>query len=355
MKPQKALKANNFNSLAQIGTNRKDICYASMTVPSQPPNPHLGDANLRPFLAANFSPVEYLNRNLPSPSTSKPQQAPQSLSAVASQTQSHISTLNAQTSRLSAILTGLTDDILRTSSRLAYEVELLRGEAVSLAETLSSNGDLHESILKFVPVGLENESIAGEIPRTPTSPSTSKTIANGEGPIPFSEPSALPHLRTLLHVRQQLQATISQFNLALSFTLPPSLLTTAASSLISVAPPNTDPDAEAKGQASLSRLKGEITDLLQAGELERAKKGVAKLREVCVIWKGTSEERARAKWVDGLDALIEEDVQKRHEMERRKGGQTMAKRDQSAPKGAAEPIGSGPGFLRRLRDEIYMD
>lgn len=312
-----------------------------MPVPSPTSNPHLTDAGLQPFLSPTFSPVDYLNSNLPGASSTKVQ----SLSAIASQTQSHISALNAQTSRLSTTLTGLTDDILRISSRLAYEVELLRGEAVSLAETLSPSGMLHESILKFVPAGLQNTTATTEGPTTPTNP---RSLADGE-------PAALSHLRTLLYVRQQLQATIAQFNLALSFTLPPSLLTTTASSLISVAPPNTDPDAEAKGQASLSRLKGEVSDLLQAGELEKATKRVAELRDVCAIWKGTSEEKARAKWVDGLDGLIEEDVHRRQELNRRRGGAGPLRREQSTPKPSTEVLSSGSGFLRRLRDEIYME
>ncbi len=315
-----------------------------MTVSHQSSNPYLKDTNLQPLLSANFSPVDYLNDTLPSPAINKGQ----SLSAIASQTQSHISTLNAQTSRLSSTLTSLTDDILRAGSRLAYEVELLQGEAVSLAETLSSNGDLHESILKFVPAGLETTDV-------PPTPSKAKPVL-GDGIVARpGEPAALPQLRTLLHVRQQLQATIAQFNLALSFTLPPSLLVSAASSLISVAPPTTDPDAEAKGQASLSRLRGEVTDLLHAGEIEKAKTRVAELRDVCVIWKGTSEEKARRKWVDGLEGLLEEDVQRRQELDRRKGSSAAPRQAQSTPKPVAETSSSGPGFLRRLRDEIYME
>lgn len=315
-----------------------------MTVSPQSSNPHLKDANIRPFLSAGFSPVDYLNNTLPSSATNKSQ----SLSAIASQTQSHISALNAQTSRLSSTLTSLTDDILRAGSRLAYEVELLQGEAVSLAETLSSNGDLHESILKFVPTGLETTDV-------PPTPSKAKP-APGDGTVARpGEPPALPQLRTLLHVRRQLQATIAQFNLALSFTLPPSLLASATSSLISVVPPTTDPDAEAKGQASLSRLRSELSDFLQAGDVEKAKQRVAELRDVCIIWKGTSEEKARRKWVDGLEGLIEEDLERRQELDRRKGGFAASRQEQSTPKPGVETSSSGPGFLRRLRDEIYME
>ena len=117
-----------------------------------------------------------------------------------------------------------------------------------------------------------------KIADVPPTPSKAKSVSGDEITASVGEPAALPQLRTLLHVRQQLQATIAKFNLALSFTLPPSLLVSTASSLISVAPPSTDPDAEAKGLASLSRLKGEVTDFLQAGETEKAKARVAELR-----------------------------------------------------------------------------
>lgn len=153
--------------------------------------------------------------------------------------------------------------------------------------------------------------------------------------------------------------------------MPPSLLTTTTSNIISVNPPNADPDAEAKGQAALGRLKQDVLDLLadtegRGGGVERARARIEELRDVCVIWKGTSEERARAKWVDGLEAMVEEEVRKREEG-RRKGqvvavggmGTGQGRREGSAVKGLADPgevSRSGtPGFLRRLRDEIYME
>lgn len=134
-------------------------------------------------------------------------------------------------------------------------------------------------------------------------------------------------------------------------------------------PPNADPDAEAKGQAALSRLKQEVMDLLadtegRGGGVERAMERIGELREVCVIWKGTSEERARTKWVNGLEAIVEDEVRRREEGKRRGpvggavGGQGV-RREVSAVKGladAGEVSRSGtPGFLRRLRDEIYAE
>lgn len=331
-------------------------------------NPYLTDPSLRPFLSSTFSPIDYLNSTLPSTTTTKQQQPAPSLSAIASQTQSHISTLNAQTTRLSTTLTGLTDDILRTSSRLAYEVELLRGEALSLADSLSSRGNLHESIRKFVPEGLDKASQSPETPHTPpkTRHSSQEQIlplkrnAHDQPRTPdasfASEPEALPQLRTLMHVRAQLQTVIQRFNLALSFPLPPSLLATTTSSLISVSPPNQDRDLESKGQAALSRLRQEVLDLLadaegRGGGVDRARERVGELREICELWKGTGEEKARLRWVDGLELMVDDEIQKKDEGRRKGAGG----RETSAVRGQGDVGGSGPGFLRRLREEIYLD
>lgn len=344
-----------------------------------PSNPHLLDPNLRPFLAADFSPTQYLNTHLPSPPSgpAKTQQQSQSLATFAAETQSHIAKVNAQQTRISAVLTELTDDILRTSSRLAYEVELLRGEAVSLSETLSSQGPLREAIERFVPDGL---------PLSPPSPTAAKTTAPitedesalqptgakekgiDTSPINPHEPPALSHLRTLHHVRTQLQHVIQTFNLALSFPLPPSLLATPASAILSIQSPNTDPDAESKGQAALSKLKTEITDLLRSGEKEKAQQRVRQLREICGVWKGTNEEKARLKWVEGLELLVglrEEEREREKDMPappRRPASRTAGlRRDGSAVRGEKEGASrsgtpsTGAGFLRRLRDEIYLD
>ena len=345
-----------------------------MTSSRQTSNPHLSDPSLRSIISPTFSPIDFLNATLPSVTTSKQQQqSASSLSSVASRTQSHISALNAQCSRLSSALTTITDEILRASSRLAYEVELLRGEALSLADALSSRGDLNHAITKFVPAGLDSSAHLAEDPLLPLpnkdSPQgrnpqktidTHHNVRDATTGISMTEPEALPRLRMLLHVRAQLQTVIQRFNLALSFPLPPSLLTTTASSLISINPPNQDPDLESKGQAALSRIRHEVLDLLADDEgrgagLERAKERIADLRELCTIWKGTEEDKARRKWVDGLEQMVDEETKK----EGGKGRGTVIKseagRDTTIPKSTLEPGGNAPGFLKRLRDEIYME
>ena len=74
-----------------------------------------------------------------------------------------------------------------------------------------------------------------------------------------------------------------------------------------------------------------------------------------MIWKGTSEEKARKKWVDGLEGLLEEESQGQQELDRRKAGLTASRQGRGTPKPAAESSSSGPGFFRRLKDEIYME
>ena len=90
--------------------------------------------------------------------------------------------------------------------------------------------------------------------------------------------------------------------------------------------------------------------------MERARERVRELREVCGMWKGTGEERARGKWVEGLEGMVDEEGRRR---EKRVFVQGQGRREGSAVRGfgGVEPeVRSGtPGFLRRLRDEIYMD
>ena len=113
-----------------------------------------------------------------------------------------------------------------------------------------------------------------------------------------------------------------------------------------------DPDLEAKGQAALARLKQEVLDMLERGDAAAAKARVGELRDVCEIWKGTSEERARGKWVDGLEAVVED----REGRGKADGRSLPEKREGSAVRGVeTSGSGAGPGFLRRLRDEIYME
>lgn len=92
--------------------------------------------------------------------------------------------------------------------------------------------------------------------------------------------------------------------------------------------------------------------MLERGDVAGARARVRELRDLCEVWKGTDEERARGKWVDSLESVVEE-REGRGKASSRPG---TVKRDGSAVRGV-ETSGSvaGPGFLRRLRDEIYME
>jgi len=294
-------------------------------MPSTPPSIHLTDPLLHPFLSPTFSPIAYLNSTLPTLTPSRPPQTasiskstPKNLSALTTQTQSQIAALSARTATLSDTLTALTDDILRCSSRLTYEVELLRGEAVGLVEAMTStDGELGVAIRRFVPNGFSTEDETTQQTAENAAPSPQKprdSSAEEDQAEEAQTTQAIERLRTLQHVRSLLQRTTQTFNSALSFPLPPSLLASASSSLIAINPPPSDPSAEAKGQAALANLKREIADLLASDEstrggeegLKTARARVAALREVAGVWKGTGEEKARMKVVESLEGMVEE-------------------------------------------------
>ncbi|KAL8913043.1 MAG: hypothetical protein Q9171_002111, partial [Xanthocarpia ochracea] len=275
---------------------------ASLAHAAIPESTHLADPLLLPFLAPSFSATSHLNTTLPAPPASRtphsvqqtPQQQP-TLSNIASQTQSHISTLSAQKSRLSATLTALTDDILRCSSRLTYEIELLRGEANTLVEALGERGDLNPAIKTFIPTGLQlsntgiddgGESPIASIqqqvqqhneeqthPIAPQPITTTTTTANNQAPI--------SQLRTLLSVRTALTSLTQTFSLALSWPMPPSLLPSTTSSFISIASPSsqtTTSDLESAGQAALARLRAKVEEMVMGGDVEKARERVEELR-----------------------------------------------------------------------------
>ncbi|MCJ1384500.1 hypothetical protein MMC17_007617 [Xylographa soralifera] len=328
-------------------------------------SPCTSDPLLHPFLSPTFDPTAYLNSTLPTLSFSTvPSKASNavSLSELATQTQSHVAQLSAQTSRLTTTLTALTDDIIRSGSRLAYEVEVLRGEAISLSEALTET--LKPDIEKFVPGGLTIQPRAGLTSSVPASPNATRHPQQAIEETPeegnSTDPESLTSLRTLHHVRLSLQRIISTFDAALSWPLPPSTLS-ISSSLISVTSPSNDshPSLEAAGQEALSRLKNEINDLLALGPEEgvlAAEKRVEELRDLVGVWKGTVEEKPRMKFVDGLARTVAE---RRREVEAKGGLMARERASSEAGLEGSKATGEGgKGFLRnlqRLREEIYLD
>jgi hypothetical protein len=323
-----------------------------VSLSTSPRSHHTSDPLLQPFLSPTYDPTTYLNSVLPALSLTPSKSANTlPLSDLTAQTQSHIAQLSAQTARLTTTLTSLTDDILRSGSRLAYEVEVLRGEAVSLSETLSDT--LVDDIEKFVPEGLELSSEANG--NTPLPPTLSASEPADSAPT-TTDSDPLTRLRTLHQVRTSLQHVKTTFDTALQWPLPPSLI--QSSSLIAVTSPS--PAQEAAGQEALSKLRQEIIDLLNSGEAEegvlKAEQRVEELRELVGVWKGTAEEKARRGIVEGLGKIVAE---KRREIEMRgslQGREGRQSGEVERPKGGGE--GKGKGFLSglsRLREEIYLD
>lgn len=284
---------------------------------------HLTDPALQSFLNSSFDPADYLNSTLPplqssnTPSTSK-NSVP--LAELSTQTQTLLSHLSAHTTRLTATLTQLTDEILRSGSRLAYEVEVLRGETLGLSEALTEG--LHDDVTKFVPGGLENElarrpmkpgdlhdaprtrSATVLIPKTPVAEDTSNSK--------IIDPPYITQLRTLTLVRSRLDTVIKTFGEAMEWTFPPSEVS-VTSSFLSVSAPEPGSEAhstEERGQQVSQKIHDEIADLLNGKDpfdgIEAAARRVQDLKELAQVWKGTAEERARSKFVETLAKMVED-------------------------------------------------
>ena len=170
-------------------------------------------------------------------------------------------------------------------------------------------------------------------------------------------------------VHGRIQSVISTFDAALSFPLPPSLLnqSTSASSFVSVAAP-ADPAQEAAGQEALAQLRASILNHLDTGKggeggvegVVAAERRLEELKDLCAVWKGTSEEKARAKVLDGWEKELDEAREKIGVKAGAVKGDQEVRRGQEAGKGgdAARESSRSRGLfggLRRLGDKIYLD
>ncbi|OHE99211.1 hypothetical protein CORC01_05492 [Colletotrichum orchidophilum] len=289
----------------------------------QPKSSHAADDFLQGFLDPSFDPAAYLNATLPPLqhgshhlSRSNGQAVP--LADLSNEAQTLLSQLNIHTTRLSGTLTQLTDDILRSGSRLAYEVELLRGETLSLAETM--NETLQEDIKKFAPSDV-NQVVKEPAPKATDGQGRRESVGANktdegtvtEGQAAMSEPPYINQLRTLTVVRSRLDTVIKTFGDAMEFVFPPSELS-VSSSFLSVSAP--DPGAEQhsteeKGQQVLQGLRDEISQLLTKLEdpvkgIEKAAQRIEELKELNKVWKGTAEEKGRTKFIESLAKMVED-------------------------------------------------
>jgi hypothetical protein len=285
----------------------------------EPKSAHVADPTLQPFLNPSFDPADYLNATLPSLQASNISQSARGsvpLAELSTQTQTLLSQLSAHTTRLTSTLTQLTDEILRSGSRLAYEVEVLRGETLGLSEALTEG--LQDDVAKFVPGGLDQDltrrqsrvETNGHRRRSSTI-TAPKTPIREEAPA-IVDPPFIEKLRTLTLVRTRLETVIKTFGDAMAWTFPPSEVS-VTSSFLSVSAPEPGSDmhsTEEKGQQVSKQLRDEIADLLIGGDpidgIEAAAKRVEELKELAIVWKGTAEERARTKFVESLAKMVED-------------------------------------------------
>ncbi|KAM3565106.1 hypothetical protein MY1884_000356 [Beauveria asiatica] len=329
----------------------------------KPKSIHTSDDFVQDFLEPSFDPAAFLNAKLPplaprSSSSSAAAAMPAGAVPLADLTQQAnalLSQLSAQTTRLSSTLTQLTDDILRSGSRLAYQVELLRGETLSLNETLHEK--LQEDIAKFLPDGIQgkqdekgNESVAGENGQDEER----KDKANEAGA--SNEPTCVQQLRTLTLVRSRLEDVVKIFGDAMDFGFPPSEVS-VSSSFLSVSAPEPGSDqqsSEAKGQQNLKKLRDEISSLLRPDRdggadpiagIERAANRIEELKTLNAVWRGTAEEKGRSRFIESLAKMVED----RHKELMREMEQQQQQR------GASPAKKTGDGMVRRTGSPALGD
>lgn len=281
------------------------------------------DPSVRPFASPSFNHIDYLNSVLPpfavstsSQNAKQPDNKP-SLAETSAKTQTLLSHLSANTTRMSDTLTQLTDEIIRGGSRLAYEVEVLRGDTIGLSEALTEG--LSQDIKKFVLRSHTDKSseLADDVKdKSVTQASHDGEVVHGHSTSSgkyMEDPPYVSQLRTLSTVKDRLEAVVKVFGEAMEWALSPSEVS-VTSSFISVSAPEPGLDTqtlEKKGQESAKRLREEILALLSSessreASLEAAKQRVQQLQNLAQIWKGTAEEKARSKFVDGLAKLVED-------------------------------------------------
>jgi len=277
----------------------------------QPKSAHVSDPFLQDFLGPSFDAAAYLNSTLPAvqptSTTARSSQPGAPVGDVSTQAQTLLSQLNAHTTRLSGTLTQLTDDILRSGNRLAYEVELLRGETLTLSETIEEV--LQDDIKKFV---VSEPSLAAEAEGQKLEDAQK---ANGDSGQEASndEPPYIAQLQTLTLVRSRLDSVIKTFGNAMDFVFPPSELS-VSSSFLSVSAPEPGPEqhsTEEKGQQVLQSLRDEINHLLYKSDdpvvgIEKAAQRIEALKELATVWKGTAEEKGRLKFIESLAKMVED-------------------------------------------------
>lgn len=286
-------------STRPIATTTQDVVI-STSIPSQ--SSLTSDPLLSAFLSPDFSPSDYLNRNLPQLSVNgsaslglfsqNKDEGPLPLANVHSKANSLLSTLDANLNRSQTTLTTLTDDILRATPRLGYEVEVLRSDVISLAENLTSPTTLATI------VGLTHED-------QHTNGGDQENGSSIEGSSK-GKPDVLKKLETLVKVRGHLEEVIKIFGEAMDWTLstPNSTSTTLGdpSSNSSTLQPfqpvvrSTTPNS----MSGSAKIEQDVSYLITNNELDKATAKVEELVKLCAVWKDTAEYTTRMQFLEGL-------------------------------------------------------
>lgn len=310
------------------------------------------------ILDDDFDAVQHLNDTLPplnltSNAASAKQNRVAQFQPTVSELQSQVARFSAYNARTSAELASLTDEILRSGNRLAYEVEVLRSDANSLSDLLSET--LRDDIRHFVQKPYE----AGG-----TKVQEGPEVANGTSES-INDPEFMKQLRLLGHVKSRLEEVIQVFGNALKWPIPPSDVS-IASSLISVSAPelgvaNTAEDNKAR--ATIRQYRDEISDLLNSegggmAGLDAAQKRVDEFQNLALVWRGTTEEKARNRVVEGFGRLVEDRRRAIDSQQQTRRAHMDSNRSSPHPSRSGTPSLPGAGLLgnlRKLRDEIYLD
>lgn len=316
----------------------------------------MSDPVLAPLASARFSAVDYLNEvltpiNLSSQTSSSKTNRTSQLQSASSDIQALLSKLNTHNIRSSSELTSLTDEILRSGSRLAYEVELLRGDVNSFYDVLTDA--LKEDIQHFVRE--EIASLQGDNGEQAAQPvEANKT----------DDPAFISQLRRLSQVKARLETVIALFGEAMKWPVPPSEVS-STSALISVSAPELGMQTTAEddqAREATKKIRVEIQDLLEsdgggAGGLEAASKRLDEYKQLSTIWKGTSEDRARARFIEGLNRLVDDRARNLESRGMNQRSRTDSPHRSSSQQGRPARQDGGGLFrgLARLKDELYLE
>jgi hypothetical protein len=280
-------------------------------------SPHLSDPSLTPFLSPTFDPAHHLNASLraltlaPTPANRPlPTDAAAPLTTLSADAQALLAALAAQSARLTAALTALTDDLLRAAPRLAYHADVLRADAVALADRLfdapsSSSGEppsqLAADRAAFAAAAPRRDGDGGGDDAPPPPP-------DGEEDEAAAAAAAVARLRVLLAVRARLDAVVRVFGAATAWPAAPSA---GGGGLINIsAPPDTD-GARARAKAFEDALRADLAARVRGGDDEGARGRAGEFVELAAVWKGTREERGRVGFAEGVEELVEDLIAER--------------------------------------------